>query len=294
MADEHLDTASQRRPTGMDAGARKLILEAIARVASSARIVEAFFKDRYGNWDDYYAAVEEVWGGEAEWLVRSAVEQARSEHATALTGSDQAIAVKAIFEALLLAMPEPDFRLAVGQQAGLIRARGLADRLTEICRRRGAPWRFDPFKGFQWTGDREIEASAIRPALDAIDDPRLGGSKSEFDQARSELALGSPAALKQCVTEAAAAVESAMRVLLEERGHPPAANAAAATMFQELVEHAIVPRYMERVILGASMARNKSAGHGAGATPHDVPAHAAEAVLASAAVAITYLQRRLP
>jgi hypothetical protein len=44
----------------------------------------------------------------------------------------------------------------------------------------------------------------------------------------------------------------------------------------------------------APWARNEKGGHGPDAVPHDVPAGMAEAVLASAAVAIAYCVRSCP
>ena len=57
---------------------------------------------------------------------------------------------------------------------------------------------------------------------------------------------------------------------------------------------AIVPRYMEREVLGAATPRNKTAGHGAGAIPHEVATAEAEGVVAAAASSIAYLAKKLP
>src|SRR5580692_5020156 len=50
-----------------------------------------------------------------------------------------------------------------------------------------------------------------------------------------------------------------------------------------------VPRFMEYCVLAAALPRNKRGGHGAGEAPHDVPQEIAEAVIAAAAVAVSYL-----
>ncbi len=68
----------------------------------------------------------------------------------------------------------------------------------------------------------------------------------------------------------------------------------ASPLFNRLVDGGIVLRLMEKAVLAASTPRNKRTGHGAGAIPHDVPPEIAEAVLASAAVAIAYVHALLP
>jgi HEPN domain-containing protein len=199
-------------------------------------------------------------------------------------------------EAKLLYMPEPDFRLAV---LLTVHVYGLAAdpsaRITAICKRRGIPWEFTASEGFGWIGDAEVETLVMRPTLSAITDRRLAGAtRSEFEQARVQLAVGTPAALKLSVIEAGSAVESAMKVLLTERGVTYPSTDPASKLFGHLKDAGIVELAMERTILGASMVRNKKAGHGAGEVPHDVPQEMAEAVLASAAVAIAYLHKLLP
>jgi hypothetical protein len=279
----------------MDEGARKLILGVTQGVVATHVMVAEFFADQYGSWDDYFAAVAEVWGSETSWNVRSGVEGARAETMNDMVIRTTEQVTDKVGEGLFLAMPEPDFRSAVFES---VRTRGrvpdTAERITRICQNRGIPWELDWREGFRWVGDREIESLAVRPALSAIEDPRFAGVKSEFDQARKELALGTPEALKQCVHESACAVESAMRVLLIQRGETPDERDAASKLFERLAEAGIVPRPMEKVILGAATPRNKRAGHGAGEQPHEIPPGMAEAVLASAAVAVAYLHAQLP
>ena len=134
----------------------------------------------------------------------------------------------------------------------------------------------------------------MRPALSAIEDPRLTGAKDHFDSARSELAQGNPTALRQCVHESACAVEAAMKAVLSQRGVGyDAQRDTASPLFGHLVAADIVPDFMKFAVLSAATPRNKVAGHG-GEEPHDVPQDLAEAVLASSAAAIAYLQKTLP
>ena len=64
-----------------------------------------------------------------------------------------------ISEAILLHMPEPDFRLAVSnaRRVAAHPAR-TARRISAICNRHGLPWEFTDSEGFRRTG-HEAEAS---------------------------------------------------------------------------------------------------------------------------------------
>jgi hypothetical protein len=188
MADPFLDTASQRPPTGLDASARRLIVE-IAGV-SATEISRAFFHDAYAGFEDYCTAVAEVWGADEGQTLYLAIEDARHRDPVLLGPVQDR--EEAMAEAMVQLMPEPDFRRAV--HTAYIAAHGPfhpeEGRITEICRVRGAPWAFDYGQGFVWVGDHEIEALAMAPAMSAIADPRFGGGvRAEFESARRELAL---------------------------------------------------------------------------------------------------------
>jgi hypothetical protein len=290
MANPMLDTASQRPPTGLDAGARKLILQVLDR--PPAEVLALFFLDRFANIEDYFVAVERVWGVQAARSCRHAVADTQSP---VTIGRLAANAQNAAALALLLAMPEPDFRLAISMIFDRVRGANVAGRITDICKARGAPWKFDLVDGFVWIGDEEIESKAIVPALSAIADRRFaGGVRQEFESARGELALGTPAALSKCLQQSGCAVESAMKITLDEHGITYPATATAQPLFDHLETAGIVPRSMEKLVLAASTPRNKKGGHGAGAVAHVVAIEEAEAVFANSAVAIAYLHERLP
>jgi hypothetical protein len=289
MADPTLDTASQRSATGLDPAARKLSLQIVDQAPSA--ILSVFFIDRFAGYADYYAAVSEVWGADRARSCERAVSTAAAEVSNPLVVStrDAARERETRARALLEHMPEPDFRTAVADTLRIEPKPGAAARITELCRRRGAPWAFREGHGFEWVGDEEIERTAVLPALSAVSDPRFaGGVKSDFESARAELALGTPKALSQSVHQSGCAIESAMKVVLNERQIAYDAKDTAQRLFEHLVQNGIVTRDMERLVLGAATPRNKKGGHGAGATPHQVAPEDAEAVLGSAAVAIAY------
>jgi hypothetical protein len=55
-----------------------------------------------------------------------------------------------------------------------------------------------------------------------------------------------------------------------------------------------MPKEAEEIVLGASRFGNRKGRHGAGPVAHDVTASEAEAVVSSAATALTFLAARLP
>lgn len=292
IADLFLDTASQRSPTGLDESVRNLILGVLN--ANPTWIVDALFEDAYNDYEDYVRAVSEVWGSEFGTRIYRAVSDAQFRDEMYL--GKRANVAEAQARSLVLLIPEPDFRIAVFKQVKR-RPAGFAeeDRINQICRARGIPWTFTVVDGFEWVGDQEVETQAIRPALSAIADPRFaGGVKTEFDTARQELALGAPTALSQCLQQAGSAVESAMKVVLDERGIAYGPADTAQRLFAILRDQGLVENNMERLILAAAAPRNQRGGHGAGAVAHVVDVEVAEAVLASAAVSIAYLHKLLP
>jgi len=294
MTNPMLDTASQRPATGMDKAARQLILNTLEG-SSNRSITYGFMQDNYANFEDYTAAVREVRGDAPADRMSNAVARAANEQPTVVALGDAQRAEERVATAMLLSMPEPDFRLAISEAVHHHKlATNPVARITSICRKRGIPWEFAAGEGFRWIGDADVETLAMSPALSAIEDPRLLGVKSHFDSARSELALGTPTSLRQSVHESACAVEGAMKVLLTQRSVQYDEKDAAFKLFDNLVNAEIIPQFMQCCVLAAASPRNKRGGHGAGEVPHDVPEEMAEAVMASAAVSIAYLHKLLP
>jgi hypothetical protein len=292
-----LDTAAQRPPTGLDDGARALVLRVLSEASGGditpALVASAFFRDRFGGASDYLEAVEAVWGDERRFRLQQDISRASTDAQFSLEFPRRTTPEAAAAHAMLLRMPEPDFRTAVEAMIDAGRLE-VAERITAICRNRGAPWAVSNDR-FECVGDEEIERELIRPGLAAINRPEFsGGVKQEFEAARAELAKGAPGDLKQAIIEAGAAAESAMKVLLE--AHRVAFNPrdTAKALFDSLEAAGIVPRHMENLVLVAMVPRNRMGGHGAGAVAHQVAAVEGEAVVAGVAGAIAYLATRLP
>src|SRR4051794_15760044 len=80
MADALTDTATQRPATGLNDGARELILRVVSEVTGCGppEVVEYLFRDRHGGRRDYYEALESVWGEPTAWEVSEAVSSAEA------------------------------------------------------------------------------------------------------------------------------------------------------------------------------------------------------------------------
>jgi hypothetical protein len=277
----------------MDVAARKLILNTLED-HSNQKTLYGFWGDDYANFDDYTSAVRDVWGDAPADRLTNAVKRAADEQPAAASAGAVRRGEEAVTEAALLYMPEPDFRLAVFKAFSRDKLNSTVTRITSICRKRGIPWEFNGSDGFRWVGDTQVESSAMRPAISAIEDPRLASAKSHFDSARAELTLGTPSALPQSVHQSGCAVESAMKAVLKHRGVAYDEKDAAFKLFDGLVAAGLVPEFMRFCVLATASPRNKVGAHGADEEPHAVPQEMAEAVMASAAVAIAYLHKLLP
>jgi hypothetical protein len=261
-------------------------------------VASCFLRDRFGGIDDYLEAVEAVWGPATSFVLERDLAEAGQQGAgfpiprrSAVQRQDD------VLRELIWGMPEPDFRLAVEEVlSGGDRSFDLAERISTICRNRGAPWSFSVEGTFEYVGDEHVEEALIRPALAAINRPEFaGGVRSEFEAARRELREGTPSALKQAVHEAGCSVESAMKVVLGRRdiSFDPDRD-GASKLFDRLEAAGVVPRHMQDLVLASMGPRNRRGGHGAGRLPHAVGFAEAEAAVAAAAGAIAYLASTLP
>lgn len=293
-------TAALRKATGLDRGARQLIVSVVIQSSdlTVSNLTNVLFRDRYGNFTDYASALSEVHGPGVANTVTSSVSEARHEAEYGFSFDDREEVAEASNIALHLSMPEEDFRLMIEESFAYV-DRGSREtagrRIAEICRARGLPWTFGFDFKFQWVGDRIVEETVLEPAHSVIQDERFsGGVQSEFNQARAELRTGTPVSRKQAIQEAGSAVESAMKVVLIEHGITVDERQTAQRLFETLLSEGFVERRLERILLGPATPRNKSAAHGAGPIAHDPSPAEAQAVVASAAVAITFLHSLLP
>ncbi len=289
----HAHTAALRSPTGLDEGARTLVLFVVREItgASTAMALQIFLKDRFPTAEDYLNAVEEVRGQSARSESEAAVESAiQAAYHNASDVNDAAA------HALLTTMPEPDFMVAVEDVLRAASASEAAsERVTRICRERGVQYVFRGEDGFLWVGDTTVQEQLTEPAVAAISDPRFsGGVRDEFEQARAELRQGTANGRKQAVHEAGCAVESAMKVVLDQHQLGYDHRDTGQALFNHLESANLVARFMEPLMFAVLTPRNKTAGHGGGAEALDPGETEAASVVAAAAGAIAYLHSKLP
>jgi hypothetical protein len=272
------------------------------------QLVVAFF--RHGDFagpDDYLATVETVWGFASAWELLRKLRGV--EAGIVLSGALKDNVPHAVNAwPFLLGIPEPDFLTCI--EIGLKMVRDpqrrlmVPDAINRVCQRRGVPYRLEAFPNeyFVWTGDAIVNEQVLRPALSALEDARLAnGARQEFKTARDELRQGTPGSRKQAVAEACNAVESALKVLLTEHGVALPENQSLdalvrackdAGLFPPAVDGRSVP--IEQILVGPGRFGNRRGRHGGGAVPHDVAPEEAEAVVSAAAVAMTFIAKRLP
>jgi hypothetical protein len=308
-------TADLRAPEGLDDGARRALLRLLrdAGHTHDGLIVAFFRQEAWGDLEDYLGTVDTVY--EADGLGARIREEMRAmparyedQYATLDHEKARRMATQAYAPlALLLNMPEADFLSVVAAGVATtpdpFQATGLPGGINKVCARRGVQFRMEgvgAHAAFKWVGDEAVERDAIRPALSALDDPRLHSARRDFDSARQELREGKPSAWKLAVAEGCNAVESGLRALLVEHGLavPPKADLGtllkacrAAGMFPESVDGKSVP--INHVLGAAGRFGNERGRHGS-EVPHDVEPYEAEAVVAAAAVALALIARRLP
>ena len=165
----------------------------------------------------------------------------------------------------------------------------------EALRAHGAPYRRVPDEWrFEWVGDPAQHELTVQPALLVLADTRLAGPRAEFEEALRKRRLGTPKDLEDAVDEAAKAVESILKVLHDERGVARPSNEVVSRLFQSLKDAQVLPRYVSDLVTAVAGPRNNMAGHGQGATVREVPDELADASIAAAATAVTFLAHYLP
>ena len=133
----------------MDKAARTSILRAL-RGVSKTDVIAGFYRNRYANFDEYALAVGESWGAAAARELRAAVAQASIYQPILVSIPTARQKEELVCEAVLLHMPEPDFRLSVSEACrGAANQARTAKRISTICKRRGLSWEFTVEQGFR-------------------------------------------------------------------------------------------------------------------------------------------------
>ena len=166
--------------------------------------------------------------------------------------------------------------------------------LNELFAGRGIDYRFNGEGRAEWHGDEGAYHEVIRPALDALDDQRLAGCRHELEAALGHLRAGTPKDREDAIEEAGKAVESAMKVLLDQRNVERPDRQTAEQLWQALRDGGIVETPTHHAILSTSRLRNEWGAHGQGGEIRVIPAGIPEHAVRAAAGAIAYLAELLP
>ncbi|WP_143755068.1 STM4504/CBY_0614 family protein [Caulobacter sp. B11] len=141
-----------------------------------------------------------------------------------------------------------------------------------------------------------LHQEAIVPALKITADIAFHAVNGEF---RAAHAAFRAADYETCITECAKAFESTLKVIGQERGWVISATDPAKKLLDAAYAAGFIPAYLQneftgiRTVLESSVPviRNKSAAHGAGSQPRNVPEHLATFQIQQTAAAILFLIR---
>ena len=139
--------------------------------------------------------------------------------------------------------------------------------------------------GYQFVGgelirvdSQYLHAEAVMPALSLLNDEGFDGPAEEFLRAHDHYRKGRN---KEAIVEALKAFESTMKCICEQRKWLYSPTASAKPLVEIMFRNALVPPYLEsqfgalRALLesGIPTVRDKTSGHGQGATPTTVPSY---------------------
>ena len=288
-----------REPAGpyIPDGVRKALLSWFAQngVTPTTLWENLIARETYGTWNEMEADIRARFGDEEGDFFGEAMAAHRERERHRMVVPPRHINSDA--EPALLAIPAGLFldvlESGVSTLGGAMQYSAVNE-INRVFTKRGVTYRFGFNGRAEWHGDQGAYEQLLRPALDALVDARLAGCQSEFHAAMEHLRKATPKDYEDAIEEAGKAVESAMKVLLDERGIVRTGKETATPLFEKLRDSGIVEAEADNVVLGAARVRNQWGGHGSGAAPRDPPADLAELSVRAAAVAIVFLSGRLP
>jgi AbiJ N-terminal domain 4 len=145
--------------------------------------------------------------------------------------------------------------------------------------------------GYQFEGgqiirvdSKFIHAEVVVPALGLLSDPNFAGPEQEFRSAHEHYRRQE---YKDAIVDALNSFESTIKSICDVRGWEYSKTATAQKLIEVIFTKELIPKYLQthfsslRSMLeaGVPTVRNKTSGHGQGATPVDVPEHLAAYVL---------------
>jgi hypothetical protein len=157
--------------------------------------------------------------------------------------------------------------------------------------------------GYQVESDTIIRVDAtvlhqevIKPALTVLAEPHLAGANEEFLKAHEHYRHSR---FKESINECLKSFESTMKAICAKRKWKVDPNATASKLIDVCFQNGLVPSYLQSEFTalkstlesGVPTVRNKTSGHGQGATPVAVPEYIAAYLLHSTAAVILFLSR---
>jgi hypothetical protein len=129
-----------------------------------------------------------------------------------------------------------------------------------------------------------IHAEVVIPALRLLSNPNFAGPEQEFRSAHQHYRCQE---YKDAIVDALNSFESTIKSICDMRGWIYPKTASAKELINVIFKNQLIPQYLEtyfaglRQVLeaGVPTVRNKTSGHGQGATPTYVPEHLAAYVL---------------
>jgi hypothetical protein len=128
--------------------------------------------------------------------------------------------------------------------------------LNDLFAARRIAYRFDENGRAQWHGDEGTYSEVVRPALDALDDARLAGCREEFEAALGHLRAGTAKDREDAIEEAGKAVESAMKVVIDNRGLARPSRKGAESLWQAFRDGDVIETPTHHAILATAQLRN--------------------------------------
>lgn len=286
-------------------------------VESVALGQEFLEREGYGSFEDYIARVRSLYGDEEAQRVKERMGELAQRDQTTLGRPDPSDPIDRAYRQQTMAANLPRYALVAGPDAEFLKGIDYAMDLisnvyadagsmapmrageevrgyiSELFAKRGIPYHYEDYK-LVWAGDRGAHQVVVGPALQALADARLAGARNEFEAALGHLLAGTQKDREDAIEEAAKSVESALKVLVAEKGLTIAANATLRPLFDALKDGGVLPDFTDNLVQAAARIRNKMGGHGAGPQPRQIDLDIATAAVNGAAAAIVLLAGRLP
>lgn len=135
--------------------------------------------------------------------------------------------------------------------------------------------------------DEIIHTTAIKPALDLLDDPKFITANLEYRDALEDYRKGD---YGDCLTKCCSAFESVMKIICDKRKWKYKQTDTASILLSTIINQSGINPFFEQPLIIIATLRNKlSKSHGAGVVHKEVNQNIAQYSLSSTAAAIVFL-----